>query len=337
MGLRRYTVLTVVLLVALGIWIYMQDSTDYTTQINGESWTLPIALWAMFPAIVVFAVSFSHIAFYAATDFISRYRLNRDIKLFKRLVANALLGRKSDATLNNALLSAPAKVLAASTLLPPDELEKTGDGDLDAILEASIRVAKGEAVDLSAIKPNHTSRLWNANQLNRMKIDRTVSEEILKDTPASNDLYHKALETYATYGEKKRFQKFDTPINAAAALNLLSRYKAPTNPLDFDKSEFVEIAKRADFNAKDYLTLARSLHTQIAPENLLELFFQIKSTDERALTAWLYLNIEFERLDEVRELFDSSAQDEFVAFRYYFALKSAGLSPDLDTLINCGL
>ncbi|MDR2151412.1 MAG: hypothetical protein LBO72_01205 [Helicobacteraceae bacterium] len=335
MRLKRYTLLSLLLLVALGILVYMNDSSDYSAHIGEESYTLPIAVWAMLPAIIVFAVSFSHIAFYATAAFLQKNQLNKELKLLKKLVMNALIGQKSDVALKNAQLSAIGKTIAISKLTPLTSAQATGEDDLDALMSIVERVNKGEAVDLSAFKPVRSSQLWIANQRNRMLQDAKVSEEILKEADENSDIYKQALEIYATYGDKKRFLKSESAISAQTALNLLSRWHATDNGLEFDKDEAIALCARAAFTSRHYIDLARILHANLAPDVLLGLFLQLKNITEQACGAWIYINIEFERLDEVSEMLENSAKDEYLPFKSYIALKNAGLQPSMDTLLTC--
>ncbi|MDR3162576.1 MAG: hypothetical protein LBT81_01785 [Helicobacteraceae bacterium] len=335
MRIRRYVFLSILLLIGLGIYIFINDDSDYTVKFGEDSFTLPLALWAIVPAIVMFAVSFSHIAFYSASMYLKRSALDKELKNLKKMIINALLGQRSDTFLKNQYLSAPTQLLANSRLVPLNDGIATGDEDIDMLLEMMEQVNGGTAVDLVSLKVPHNSPLWVRNQLNKMKNEPKVSEEILRETKEGSETYIKALEVFATYGDKRHFLKPNAVLSTGAVFNLLSRLNAKENALSFETDEMVSLAKKACFVASHYINLVRVLIRQVEPDMLLELFYHIKTADDQASSAWMYLNFELERIKEVQDTLDGSADDEYLPFKSYIALKNAGLSPALDALINC--
>ncbi|MDR2033396.1 MAG: hypothetical protein LBP89_02040 [Helicobacteraceae bacterium] len=338
MQLKRYSIFSAILLVALGVFVYIHtDGADQAIKIGDDTVTLPLAVWAMFPALVLFLTSFSHIAFYSAAAYFGRSSLEKDLKTLKRLIINALLGQTSVLTLKHPQLAAIGRILSDAQLKPLAHGEKCGDSELDAILDVIASVSKGETADFGSIKLAKDSPIWIAVQLNKMKSNPKISEELLSASVEGSEVYFKALEVYATYGDKKRFLRSEAKINVKSVLNLLSRHKAPIQSLDFEENEIVDLIGKANFNAKDFIDLARIMKEQLAPDSLLALFAQLKNSFEAAQSAWLYINVELERQDETREILDSSANDEYLTFKSYFALKEAGLSPNLDSLIDRAL
>ena len=49
--------------------------------------------------------------------------------------------------------------------------------------------------------------------------------------------------------------------------------------------------------------------------------------------AWLYLNLELERQEEVKDVLEHSGEEEFAAFKQYLALKQCGVPVELDSYI----
>ncbi len=219
-------------------------------------------------------------------------------------------------------------------ILPQGEQIETKDSELNELLSAIATVERGEVATFGKIRPTPESPLWVQNQFNRMAADPKVSEEILKECKEPGALCEHAMKLYVTFGEKRRILKSELPLSAEAATILLGRMGDQESPLTFEIEEIVDLCKRAAFQEQDYLHLARELKTAIEPDRLLEIFFQLRREDERAASAWLYLNIELERHDEVRDMLEGTSEEEFALFRDYFALKNAGLNPDLDEMIG---
>lgn len=334
MKLKRYTLLAILLLVGLGVYIHVNVSAEYTAHFGSTQMTLPVAVWTMIPALIIFLASLAHMGFYSAMGFFKRYALERDLKSLKKLISHSLLGQKSDIQLKHPQLVALGRVLASSRILPAGEEIKTADRELDQLLELIAKVQRGEVVQFNGIRPEKHSPVWVQNQLNRLGQDPRASEEILRECKGPGELCARALEAYATYGDKRRTLKSEVPVTPVAALNLLSRYGAAENTLEFEADEAVTLCRKAGFAERDYVRLARALKNQVNPDDLLELFFQLKRDTEAAVAAWIYLNLELERHDEVRDILDSSGSDEYLPFKSYLALKKAGLKPKLDEMIR---
>lgn len=334
MKLKRYTLLSILLLVGLGVYVHVNVSAEYTAAFGSTQVTLPVAVWTILPAVMMFLASLAHMGFYSAVGFFRRYALEKDLKSLKKLIGHSLLGQKSDIQLKHPQLIALGRVLAGSRILPADGGIKTADRELDQLLEALNKVQQGEVVQFSGIRPEKSSPVWIQNQLNRLGLDARVSEEILRDCKHPGELCARALEAYAAYGDKRRVLRSEVPVTPVAALNLLSRYGAAENALEFDAEEAVALCRKAGFAERDYVRLARVLKNQVNPDDLLELFFQLRRDSEAAAAAWIYLNLELERHDEVRDILDASGEDEYLPFKSYLALKKAGLKPKLDEMIR---
>ncbi|MDR2905619.1 MAG: hypothetical protein LBU73_06680 [Helicobacteraceae bacterium] len=336
MGLKKYFTLSIILLIALAVLIYLQDSeTALKLTIGDQIYErIPLVAWAMAPAIVVFLVSLAHIAFYSAAAYFDKGSFDRDFKSLKRLAQNALLGQKSVIKMKTPSLAPIGKILSISQLKPLSEGERSGDPDLDAALAIVDKISRGETADFGVLTPAKDSPVWIAAQLNRMKTEPKACENLLPLGAAGGNVYFKALEIFATYGEKKRFIKPETALSAAAVLNLFSRVNAPQNALEFTPQEAILLCGRANFEAKDFLALAKILKTRLSPDEALEFFAQLKNSFDVARAAWLYVNIEFERRGEAMEILESADEDEFTQFRAYFALKDAGFNFKLDSLIS---
>lgn len=333
MKLKLYILATLLLLVIMGVYIHLEIGGEYTLFIGSSSHTLPIAAWMLLPAILVFLTSLVHMSFYTALGAFRRRALNKDLKSLKKLIANSLLGQKGDIKLKHPELLALGSVLSSSRILPQQEKIETKDPQLDALLSAIAAVSRGEVATFEAFRPAKESPIWVQNQLNRMAADPKASEEILRDCREPGELCARALELYAGFGDKRRILKGDLPLVPGAVITLLSRMGADENALEFDIEEIEQLCKKAGFGEKEYLHLAKKLKTAVSPDRLLEIFFRLRRQDEQAASAWLYLNIELERHDEVRDMLEGTSEEEFALFRDYFALKNAGLNPDLDEMI----
>lgn len=338
MKIRQFFIASILLLVVVGGYIYFTGASELVTRsIFGREFTFVSAVWAIIPAVIMFLAALFHIMFYSSVGFFRNRALERDRKILRQLIIESLYGEESKLVLTHPQLSSLGKLLANAQLVLNGKEIKTGDEDLDKTIAQIQRVKKGEFVNFNcAIKPSKSSPVWIQNQLNRVKQDPKVSEELLRECKDNSPFCQELLESYSLIGDKKRILKGDLQITSTVALNMLSRHKNGENPLEFTSKEIVDIAKKAKFVRSDYVALAKALKNKINPDELLEIFYQFHSDPDisEAQTAWIYVNLELERIDTAREILDLSQENEYLPFKYYLALKDAGLMPKLDEIIS---
>lgn len=338
MKIRQYILASFLLLIALGGYIYFDGASGLLTKsIFGYEFTFVSAVWIVIPAFIVFVASLAHMMFYSTVGFFRNQSLERDQKSLKKLIIHSLYGEESPLTLKHPQLTALGKLLADAQLTLNGKDIVTEDPELDAILAQIKQVNSGEFVTFaSSLKPAKNSQIWIQNQLNRVRKDPKSSEELLKECKENSPFCKELLEIYSHIGDKKRILKTDLTITPQVALNMLSRHQNGENAVDFSIEEIVDLAKKANFDESDYIALAKALKSKINPEELLEIFYQLHSNPDiiKAQTAWIYINLELERIDTARDILDSSEKDEYLPFKYYLSLKDAGLMPKLDEIIR---
>lgn len=338
MKIRQYLLAAILLLVFMGAYIYFDGANEPVTKsIFGYEFTFISAVWAMVPAIILLVASVAHMVFYSTVNFFRKQALEKDQKSLKKLIIHSLFGEGSNLSLKHPQLTALGRLLAGSQLLLKNGEIESGDIELDAVINQIRSVKNGEYVTFTgAFKPTKNSPIWIENQLNRVRKDPKASEELLKECKENTPYCEELLEHYSHFGDKKRILKTPLTITPKVALNILSRHKNGTNPIDFTIDEIVQIAKRANFKEQHYITLAKALKNAINPDELMEIFYQFHSDPDidEAQTAWIYINLELERIDTAREILDSSKESECLPFKYYLALKDAGMMPKLDEIIR---
>ena len=64
MGIKRYILLTLVYIMAIGLYVYSFNGDYYALDVLGLSLNLPIALWIILPVVALFLSTIFHLVFY---------------------------------------------------------------------------------------------------------------------------------------------------------------------------------------------------------------------------------------------------------------------------------
>lgn len=334
MKLKLYTLLSVLFIVVIGVYVYLNEEGMYSLIIYEYTVELPIAVWFTIPAFVMFLASFMHMAFYSMLNYFDRRAVEKDIANVKKVVTESITGDLTTIELKHEALKPVGILLKNSQLTPTSSQIKTDDVELDKLLFQIEKLNANEEADFTQFKLPKTSHLEIKNASIRLSKDEKYAEEILKRYNNEKFLVESAIKTFVGYADKKKIEKYKQYLTKDAVIELLSRYKAKENSLTFPHEEVVKYIKEVKFTSRDFITVVNKLKTQVDPEELLELAFEFKRDFQEAIDAWIYINLELERLDAVKELFENSDDDEFVNFRKYLAIKNAGIKVELDEFVK---
>lgn len=321
MHLKRYAIFSTILLIALGLYIHVTVGTNYTENLFGIEVTLPTAVWVMLPAILLFLATVGHMAFYGMLAYLKNRSVEKDLKQIKKLVLAALTGEKSAIVLGHPSLKPIGKLLASATIVP-DGKPSTGDEELDKAGAAVVAVQSGATEELAPFKLPKGNKYVVKNWKNRLNADEKVAEEVLKECREDEALAMEAAGKLAAFGEKKRVEKNEELLDTDGYLAYLKRYRAPEYGIEFSEEEIIGYAKKAGFAPAQFVELAQTIRNRMDPDSLLALFFRLKNEFENAGLAYLYVNLELEKVDEVKEFLEQSTEEEYRGVRAYLVLKS---------------
>ena len=86
MGIKRYVLLSIIYLLAVGLYVYSFNGSDYALNIYTFSLNLPIAIWIVIPAIILFLSSLSHLTYYSIKAFFYKRALKKDFETFIKYI-----------------------------------------------------------------------------------------------------------------------------------------------------------------------------------------------------------------------------------------------------------
>jgi len=69
MGIKRYFLVSLIYMLAIGLFVYSFNGESYTLEQFGLSLSLPIAFWIVVPVLLLVIASIGHLVFYNFKDF----------------------------------------------------------------------------------------------------------------------------------------------------------------------------------------------------------------------------------------------------------------------------
>ncbi len=332
MGLKKFVVFGALLLITMGIVLYTFIGDDYALPIAGITIKLPVAVWVLFPALILYLATIAHLMFYGVVNFTRLRTIKKDSEKFIDNAKKALLGKKVNGEeYKSEAFKLPGAILPLLNIDPKRSAHiRVYDDGIQDILEAKQRVKDGEVVDLSKFNLLSDNALVLKNAENALHEDPTYATTILKkcDDKKLCQKAHLALAEYASLDEIKRYEVQPTKELFYALIN---RINAKENPIDMKDDDIVEFIEKMDFEKEDYIDLAKKLKNKVNPDRLILLFERLAHTfPSDAGEGYLYVLFDLQMLDNAREYLENSSEEEYPVFKYLLFLKDSGKNFDTD-------
>ena len=335
MGIKRYILLTVVYMLAIGIYVYSFNRDVYTLSIYKFSLELPIALWIVLPTILLFIASTTHMMYHSLKDFWKTRALNRDFENFKIALSEKVIGEDSILKYKTEWFKFLGKSLKMMSYKNIEDFISE-----DEKIESNRQVVKdindGKVLELKKYKLSSNNELLEQNEINKLQEDAKYASSILKDCKdTSSKLYQKAYFEYIKYASYGDIKKLDFVPTKEMFRVLMERYlgEEGTVAIKIDLNEIQELLMQFKANREDYLELAYEIKTKLEPDALIALFEKLYNSSDHsaAADAYLYVLNELQMIDKVREILDNSDKDEFEKWKTILFLRDHGKS------VNSGL
>jgi len=332
MKIKRFVLFSILYLVIVGVYIFINIEADYTLRIADLPFTYPVALWVMLPAVLMFLFALLHLSFYGTLGYFKQRRMNKDLDATTKIIKNALLGKPLVGVMHDKRLKEMER-LFKGVHFNAETTYRSEDEEINSIIDAFKKIEAGDVVDTKQLKLDPNSAMAIKNEMNRLKQDPESAESILKDA-INETLRSDAFSLYLTFADKKKIEKIGRTYTKENTYTLLGRYRAQMHGLDFSYDEIKKLAMDASFDAHDYIRLAKKWLNVMEPDAILELFYHLQNEIPQAASGYIYVNLEFEKLEEVTEYLEQFSDDEMKDFRYYLVLKHAGVKVDLKDYIK---
>ncbi len=337
MKLGTYIVSGLIFLFAIAGVAYILVPTDYELVVFDIPITLPVAVWVLIPAFLLFIVSILHIAFYGTKSFLKFRKFQKDSKELKDAIYWSILKEPKKHIYSTSEMKSFANILDVSSI----NIKGTAsilDDKLIKVTDMIKRVENGEYVDLreSGIDGylSKENEILLLNNLNRLKAEPSFAKTILQRRDAYNPkLIKEAIEVAIREWDFDELSKFASLIDKSGFYKILDLVD-DNKKANFSLENLRKFIDYKSFECKDFMRVAKSTVKRFSPDANLALFKEMIKNSPKAQSAYLYILFEYEMRDSIKRFFEEHDESDFRLFRAYEAIKASGQNIKIDEIIN---
>lgn len=333
MGLKKYIVASVVFIAVIAAYVFSIEQAQYEITLFENNFALPVALWIVLPLIVLFIASVLHMVFYGVKHYISDRSVNKDEENILKSLKNGLVQKDETIKLKNPILKDVYEVISNVTLELKAEALHTSNKELNELVQQINEIKNGKHVSLNMKLPS-TNPLVIKNNINKINEQVEFALDVLKRSNNYSDeevnaAFLKALDEKSMTSIKKVLPNIK--LSKTMLMKLFQRDSAQQE-FSMTKEELLKQIKGGEFDKNDYLEIAKLYKSSLTPDSVIEIFEELSNGNDEALSAYVYVLFEFEMIDQIRDIFASTADDELTAFKALLDLKDAGKTYTLDSI-----
>lgn len=334
MGLKKYIGFSLLLIIAVGLYVYSIEAGEYRVTILDISLLLPTVVWVLVPLIVLFVFTVLHLLFYASVNYCKNRAYTKDEGSIIEILKNSLLQKADKKKLKTQAYKNLASILNQFKIDVNDVTFTSTNESLNEVVSQVKDIKAGKYVNEKALKLDASSELAKQNLINKINEQPDFSLDILKKASNySNELVNVAfdnvLETKTMTTIKKVYANVQLDRQMAFKLFLKD---IDNTEFGLSKEEILKITKSLNYSKEEYTTLARLYKDALTPDKLVELFESLSSENEEATQAYFYVLCELEMIDQLRDLLSGYNENEMLAFKAILDLKEAGKHYSLDDI-----
>tara|TARA_R110002033_G_scaffold10172_1_gene33270 strand:+ start:23618 stop:24634 length:1017 start_codon:yes stop_codon:yes gene_type:complete len=334
MGLKKYIAFSLLLIIAVYIFVFSIQTGNFKVSVLDYSLDLPIAVWFVLPLVILFLVTILHIVFYGFKNYLQASAIKKDEENIIEFFKDLLLGNNSNKKFKQKALKELADILVQMKLSPKVENFESSNNDIKSIVNNMIKINSGEYVSDKSFKFNKNGQVAQKNILNKVNEDVDYAIDVLKK---SKDFSEKIVK--AAFFNVVKNKSMTTIKKLLDGLKLDKEMVLELMKKDSDNSEFaldheaiIKYTKDVEFDREDYLTFAKLYKKSIQPDELIKMFETISNDNELAMDAYLVVLFEYEMIDKVRETLNGYKKEEYQSFRALLDLKDSGKYYTLENL-----
>ncbi|OUR73701.1 hypothetical protein A9Q76_02180 [Arcobacter sp. 31_11_sub10_T18] len=334
MGLKKYVIFSILLIVLVAGYIFSLELGSYEIIISDISLQLPVFVWILLPTLLLLVASILHMFFYGFKGYLGNRAIVKDEENILESIKNNLLYKNDIKLYKRQAFRDVSEILSQVNLVPKDGNFNSSNTEINAIVEKVKSIHAGTYLTPKELKLDEANPLMVINNNNRVNTDADYCLEILK-RPANHksEIIKKAYFTVLAHKSMTTVKKVLANIKLDKEM-ILELFKRDSEQTDFSlsKEEVIKYIKNVDFSRQDFIYLAKLYKNNMLPDDLLKIFEEISNNNDLALDSYLYVLFEYEMLDNIRDIFGSTAQDELLPYKALLDLKDSGKQYTLDSL-----
>jgi hypothetical protein len=335
MRLGLYTFAALTLIALIGAFVYTLELGTYRLELLNIS--LPISVWVILPALLLFLFTVVHMLFYGTKNYFQLKKWTRDSEHLENALYWSLANEPKEEKYVMPEIKSSASLLSKASLTMSDNVEGLSPR-LARLANYIQKIKNGEYIDL---KENKLSKVFNdgnpiliQNRLNRLESDDKFVEDVMRATTSySKAVQAEALRIFASKVDFVQARKYAKVFDVENFMVMLNRINQDDN-LNLSSDILTEFVDALELKCADYIKIAVITKKYFKPEENLLLFREYQAKDEKAQNAYLYLLFEYELLDQVSTYLDEHEEDDFIKFRALYTLKKEHNGYQLEDIID---
>jgi hypothetical protein len=335
MKLGLYTFAALTLIALVGAFVYTLELGSYRLDLLNI--TLPITLWIVLPALLLFIFTVGHMIFYGMRNYFQIKKWKKDTVSLEDALYWSLLNEPKDKKYVMSEVKSSALLLSKSSLSVSDNIEGLSPR-LAKVVNVIQKIKNGEYVDLKEEKMtkvfNDGNPILIKNRLNCLESDDKFVEDVMKSSSSySEAVQAEALEIFARKTDFDKARKYTKIFDVPNFLVLLNRVTAEDDLL-LSKDILSNFVQDLKLSCADFIKIAEVTKKYFKPDENLALFNTYQKENNKAQNAYLYLLFEYELLEQVKVYLDEQEENEFVKFRALSELKQQNAKYKLEEIID---
>lgn len=334
MGFKKYLVFGLILIIVVGMYVHSLTDASYSIVVTGITISLPVSVWVILPALLLYIFTMLHLMFYGTLGFFRFRKIKSDANKFVENSKRALLGRTiEDNNYKSDVFKLPGAVLPLLNIDPKRYRDyRIYDDGVQDILDTKEKIVGGESVDLSRYSLKNDNALLVKNYENMLKDDKSYAVTILRKCQDPT-LRHAAAVAMAEYSPMSELTKHGVKVDRELFNTLIQRVK---NDKDFSMTndEILNYVEELEFSDTELVELCRDLKNVFDPDERMKFSKDLlEKFPNEGSDAYLYTMFDLQMIDKARDILDNSSKDEHIKFKHLLFLKDSGRNFDIDLFI----
>jgi len=335
-GLKKYIGFSLVLIIAISLYVYSVESGSYEITILDYTMQLPTVLWFIIPVAVLFFFTVLHLIFYGSINFFKTRGFIKDEETIIETIKSLLLEKEDKRKFKTAGYRNVASILRQLKISVKDDTFTSTNEDLNKTISSIKDIESGKHISQKELKLNPDSSLARKNLINKINEQVDYAVDVLKKQEQFSDevvkaAFYSVLENKSMTTLKKVYSSITLTKDMATKLFLKD---VDNTEFGLSKEEIVKITKTLEYTKEEYLVLARLYKDVLNPDKIIDLFETLSNERDEASGAYFYILLELEMIEKLKDLLSGYNDDEHKVIKALLDLKDAGKHYSYDDITN---
>jgi hypothetical protein len=327
MGLKKYILGSILLMIIIAGYTFSIESGDYRVQIVDFVLILPIAAWIVMPMLLLFTMTVLHILFYGLKNYFAIKAITKDSDALLTLVNKKMLNETSKLSFSNKSYKEIGIILDQLEIQVTNSDFRSDNKDINKTVDQIFSIKSGKYISSKELKLDNNNPIMISNLLNKITHDDTFALEVVKksstySTEVLKAAFNKVLETKSMTTIKKLIDEINFDEEMLVAL--LKKDSEQSDQFAINNDQIIKLIKRVDLSNEQLITIGKNYKLLMTPDQIIKLYEDISVENEDYTLAYLFILAEYEMIDKLRDILDNSAAHEFVPFKALVDLRDSG-------------